>query len=120
MGAAEDGPGGLAGGRLAPEVIEGYTRPIKARDWDRASLLQFKGFGSDSAPDLSLLPASLPITILQGEVDTTTPTATVKRVHKGLQQLGLPCEYVEVAGCGHLPADEEPAEFVRQVLRHVK
>lgn len=36
--------------QIPGEAIEGYLKPLRARDWDRGSLLQFRSFGLSGVP----------------------------------------------------------------------
>jgi hypothetical protein len=60
-------------------VVYGYTKPIYAHDWDKASLLQYQSFGI-STPDLRT-GCSTPVLIVQGKQDQTVPRSAALRLN---------------------------------------
>ena len=97
---------------VTDEKIEGYLKPMRAKDWDKASLLQFRSFDlSGGGPDLEQFPR--PVLLVQGAEDRAVPAAQVRKV---AAKLGDVATYVEFAQCGHLPMEEKAEDFLAAVV----
>jgi pimeloyl-ACP methyl ester carboxylesterase len=100
------------------EVIEGYLRPMRAHNWDRASLYSFRAFGFPGSMPYSSV--TQPVLVLTGERDKPL-TDSAKKVVDILQQRQTgSTQYVELAGCGHVPMDEQPQECLEALLPFVE
>ena len=70
------------------EAVEGYTRPLKTHDWDRAALLNLRAFMLPSVYDYSCID-SLPVLVVQGKDDgalTQNATALVEILKESREQ----------------------------------
>jgi pimeloyl-ACP methyl ester carboxylesterase len=96
--------------RVGPAVIEGYRKPLKARDWDRA-LWEYTaaGQGTDAAERLKGL--DLPVLVVTGDDDRIVPPAASRAV----AALRPGIELVELKDTGHIPHEERPAEFLAAI-----
>lgn len=112
------------------EAAEGYTRPLRARDWDRAALLNLRAFSLPAVYDYSCID-KFPVLIVQGDDDGAL-TQNAKTLASILQQRG---EMEEESGrnggrsahtvflemsCGHVPNEELPAEFNAALIDFLK
>jgi pimeloyl-ACP methyl ester carboxylesterase len=96
--------------KITPEAIEGYRKPLKAHDWDRAL---WELTLASEAPRLAGRLGDLKMTVLviTGDDDRIVPTADSVRLAGELPDARL----VVVSNCGHLPHEECPEEFMRAV-----
>ncbi|KAG7667190.1 hypothetical protein Ndes2526B_g04304 [Nannochloris sp. 'desiccata'] len=107
------------------EAAEGYTRPLRARDWDRAALLNLRAFMLPSVYDYSCID-SLPVLVVQGEDDgalTQNAAALVEILKESREQKSkgvsfkrgdggeTPVAVYKEMPCGHVPMEEMPFEF---------
>lgn len=112
------------------EAAEGYTRPLRARDWDRAALLNLRAFMLPSVYDYSCID-SLPVLVVQGEDDgalTQNAAALVEILKESREQKNksvsgrgsdggdTPVALYEEMPCGHVPMEEMPYEFNETVI----
>eukprot|EP00667_Euglena_gracilis_P012103 EG_transcript_12400 len=94
-------------------ILEGYKRPIKARDFDRgvleftaAAMVHGNGAGQVDYPRLS----GLRCLVIGGQNDAIVPPAACRRV---AERLG--CPYVELADAGHCPMEDQPEAVLRAI-----
>eukprot|EP00898_Chlorokybus_atmophyticus_P007555 jgi/Chlat1/7800/Chrsp66S09168 len=99
-------------GAVEAEVVEGYTRPMRAHDWDRGSLALFQQFLTrpPQPPDFDSITA--PALVLQGEQDRAVPVAWAKKLSGALKSSVV---YKELPSCGHCPAEEQTEETVKAI-----
>uniref|UniRef100_A0A7N0THG9 AB hydrolase-1 domain-containing protein n=1 Tax=Kalanchoe fedtschenkoi TaxID=63787 RepID=A0A7N0THG9_KALFE len=108
--------------QISEHIIEGYTKPLKAKNWDKA-LLEFTVSlltdpGSKMEPPLRkrLHQISCPVLIITGDTDRIVPAWNAKRL-----QRAIPGSYLEIIkNCGHLPQEERAEEFIAVVDRFLK
>ncbi len=95
---------------FSDEILEGYTRPLQADNWDRG----LWEFVKASAPmDLlaRLNEINIPTLVISGQYDTIVPLEASEAAAEGIAGAVL-----EVfAHCGHLPQEEYPGDFARAV-----
>jgi pimeloyl-ACP methyl ester carboxylesterase len=106
--AAADAPGDTAA-QVPEEIIEGYLRPLKAVDWDRAALLNLRAFSLPPSFDYASVAA--PVLVVQGAHDgglTRNADALVGLLRQ--RPHGAVTEFVALE-CGHVPMDELPDAF---------
>jgi pimeloyl-ACP methyl ester carboxylesterase len=97
-------------GKITPGIIEGYRKPLKAHDWDRA-LWEFTLASRESRLAERLGELKMPVLVITGDDDRIVPTAQSVRLAGKLPNASL----VVVPECGHLPHEECPVVFMRAV-----
>uniref|UniRef100_A0A1J3IPS4 2-hydroxy-6-oxononadienedioate/2-hydroxy-6-oxononatrienedioate hydrolase n=1 Tax=Noccaea caerulescens TaxID=107243 RepID=A0A1J3IPS4_NOCCA len=106
--------------QVTDHVVEGYTKPLKAKGWDRA-LVEFTvatltdNNGSEKKPPLSkrLQEIKCPVLIVTGDTDRIVPAWNAERLARA-----IPGSVFEVIKkCGHLPQEEKPDEFLSVVAK---
>lgn len=101
---------------MSADVIEGYRKPLRTQDWDRA-LWEFTraprtepgGKGAIEARLGEL--AAMPVLVITGDDDRIVPVERSKAVAAGIPG----SQYVELATCGHVPQEECPEPFFAAV-----
>ncbi|HET9495291.1 MAG TPA: alpha/beta hydrolase [Chloroflexia bacterium] len=101
-------------GKITPGIIEGYRKPLKAHDWDRA-LWEFTLASQESRLPERLGELKMPVLVITGDDDRIVPTAQSVRLAGELPNATL----VVVPDCGHLPHEECPEDFMRAVREFV-
>lgn len=99
---------------VTDSVLEGYTRPLRTKGWDRA-LVEFTAeMLASSVPESNpplperLKEISCPVLIVTGDSDRLVPSWNSERLSHA-----IPGSRLEVIKkCGHLPHEERPQEFV--------
>lgn len=101
---------------LTPAIIEGYRRPLKVHDWDRA-LWEFsraprtdshsRGVLADRLGEL----AAIPTLVITGDDDRVVPVGVSRSVAEKIPG----SRYVELPACGHVPQEECPTAFFAEV-----
>jgi pimeloyl-ACP methyl ester carboxylesterase len=101
--------------RVTPEIIEGYQRPFRVENWDRAF---WEVFANSRALALGerLKELTLPVLVVTGANDVTVPVEQSERLARELPN----AQYVAFPECGHLPQEECPAPFVAAVVAFLK
>ncbi|KAI3783553.1 hypothetical protein L1987_42637 [Smallanthus sonchifolius] len=100
--------------KVTDSVLEAYTRPLRAKGWDRA-LVEFTAETvasslPESNPPLQerLSEITCPVLVITGDSDRLVPSWNAMRLSKA-----IPGSHLEVIKkCGHLPHEEKPDEFV--------
>jgi pimeloyl-ACP methyl ester carboxylesterase len=104
---------------LTPDVFEGYRRPLRAQDWDRA-LWEFTRAPRDQpvangkhGPIEERLAEleGMPVLVITGDDDRIVPVERSRAVADGIPG----SQYVELASCGHIPQEECPEPFFAAV-----
>lgn len=97
--------------RITPEIWEGYTRPLKAENWDRG-LWEFSR--ASQLPSLveRLGEIQAPVLIVTGDDDQIVPTEQSVRLAGELHG----AELVVIPNCGHVVQEECPQEFIEVVV----
>ena len=96
--------------RFTPEIWEGYNRPLRAENWDRA--LWELTLASDY-PDLParLDELQMPVLVITGDDDRIVPTEQSQRLAREIPG----AELAVMPACGHVPQEECPAAFLEAV-----
>ena len=97
------GPSGIT-----PEVWEGYLKPLKAQNWDRALGELTRASHALDLPE-RLGEVALPVLVVTGDDDRIVPTGQSVRLAEELPQADL----VVIPNCGHVPQEECPDPFLR-------
>ncbi|KAF8397082.1 hypothetical protein HHK36_015989 [Tetracentron sinense] len=105
--------------QITDHVLQGYTKPLRAKGWDRAlveyTIAMLADFGSESKPPLRkrLDEISCPVLIVTGDSDRLVPSWNAEKLSRA-----IPGSCLEVIkNCGHLPHEEKVEEFVLIVDR---
>lgn len=97
-------------------IIEGYRRPLRIENWDRALLeLTRAPRAPDPIPRLNEL-AGIPVLVITGATDQIVPVAISQQVHDGIPN----SHFVAIEECGHLPQEECPGPFMQAVRAFVQ
>ncbi len=100
--------------KVTPEIIEGYRKPLQAKNWDRALYeLTF----APPYPELRPLLPNLktPTLIIGGADDRIIRPWYFEAVAKE-----IPAPLVLLPGCGHVPHEECPAQFMEEVVKFLR
>ncbi|CAN8259803.1 unnamed protein product [Cochlearia groenlandica] len=100
--------------------VQGYTKPLKAKGWDRA-LVEFTvatltdNNGSEKKPPMSkrFQEIKCPVLIVTGDTDRIVPAWNAERLSRAIP--GSVFEMIKK--CGHLPQEEKPDEFISVVAK---
>jgi pimeloyl-ACP methyl ester carboxylesterase len=95
-------------------AIQGYLKPLKAHDWDKAALLNLRSFNLPASYPYKSL--RVPVLVVQGKFD-----GQLTKNARALRTLLPPnpkTMYKELE-CGHVPMDELPQEFNAIVKEYV-
>jgi pimeloyl-ACP methyl ester carboxylesterase len=96
--------------QITDEILDGYTEPLQAQNWDRA-YYELVAAGGDADVASRLEELTMPILIITGDDDQIVPTAGSIELAAQLPA----AELVVVPDCGHLPHEERPAAFMEAV-----
>ncbi len=99
-------------GRITPDVLAGYKKPLQADNWDRA-FWEFLVAGRPSNLEGELDGITVPTLVITGDDDTWVPTAQSVRLAEDLPN----AELVVIDDCGHVAMDECPEEFMQAAAR---
>ncbi|WOL12520.1 hypothetical protein Cni_G21287 [Canna indica] len=98
--------------QITDYVIQGYTKPLKAKGWEMALLEYTLAVltESSSKPPLSarLSQISCPVLIVTGDSDRIVPPWNAKHLSRAIS--GSCFEVIK--NCGHLPHEEKVEEFL--------
>ncbi|KAL4425122.1 hypothetical protein ABPG77_008227 [Micractinium sp. CCAP 211/92] len=97
------------GFEVPQDVINGYLRPLRAVNWDRASLLNYRTFALPPPYDFSTL--RQPVLLVQGSEDggLTKNARELARLLRSRPEGNT--RFVELQGIGHVPMDECPSKL---------
>jgi pimeloyl-ACP methyl ester carboxylesterase len=100
---------------IPPEVYEGYRRPLKADNWDKA-LYEFTIAANPMNTVDRLEELSMPVLVMTGDDDRIVPTeSTVQLAGK------IPSAQLAVLNqCGHVPQEECPDQFMDAMTTFLK
>lgn len=108
--------------KVTDHVIQGYTKPLKCRGWERAllefTLAMITDSASEGKPPLKkrLKDISCPVLVLTGDTDRLVPAWNAERLAKTIP--GSTFEVIK--NCGHLPQEEKPEEFLAVVQKFLQ
>jgi pimeloyl-ACP methyl ester carboxylesterase len=96
--------------RIPPDFWEGYERPLRADNWDRAL---WELTRSAERPDLAarLDKVRLPVLVITGDDDRIVPTEQSIRLAEALPNARL----AVLEACGHIPQEECPQPWLEAV-----
>jgi pimeloyl-ACP methyl ester carboxylesterase len=96
--------------KITPAIFEGYRKPLKAGNWDRA-LWEYTIANHPLGLERQLDKLTMPVLVITGDDDRIVPTAeSIRLAHE------IPgAELVVVPNCGHIPQEERPREFMDAV-----
>ncbi|KAK4433458.1 hypothetical protein Salat_1108100 [Sesamum alatum] len=100
--------------QVSDHVLQGYTKPLKVKGWDKALVEYTVALLTDSASKVKLPLAkrlseiSCPVLIVTGDTDRLVPSWNSERLSRAIP--GSCFELIK--NCGHLPQEEKPEEFV--------
>jgi pimeloyl-ACP methyl ester carboxylesterase len=101
--------------KITPETMSGYTKPLRADNWDRA-LWDFTAASQPSTLSNHLNEFTLPVLVITGDSDKIVPTADSVRLADALPYARL----VIIPQAGHVPHEEQPDDFMQAVDEFVK
>jgi pimeloyl-ACP methyl ester carboxylesterase len=96
--------------KITVELISDYKKPLQAKNWDRALwelVLARHPLGLEQRLD----EVSVPALVITGEDDHIVPARNSERLAAELPA----AELVVIPGCGHVPHEERPPEFLEAV-----
>jgi len=96
--------------KVTPEIIEGYTRPLRAENWDRA-LWELTLASRELGLAGRLGELKVPVLVITGDDDRIVPTADSIRLAGEIEG----AELVVISACGHVPHEECPEPFLEAV-----
>ena len=96
--------------QITPEIWEGYTRPLRADDWDKG-LYELTIAGRPLELPARLAELRLPVLVITGDDDRIVPTEQSIRLAAELPN----AELVVIPSCGHVPHEECPRPFLEAV-----
>ncbi|KAL7107466.1 hypothetical protein ACP275_06G056600 [Erythranthe tilingii] len=100
--------------QVSDHVLQGYTKPLKVKGWDKAlveyTVALLTDSASESKPPLAkrLGQISCPVLIVTGDTDRLVPSWNAEKLSRAIS--GSCFEIIKK--CGHLPQEEKPEEFV--------
>ncbi|KAK4277678.1 hypothetical protein QN277_015638 [Acacia crassicarpa] len=108
--------------KVDENVIDGYTKPLGTKDWDRA-LVEFTAATlldeeSKTKPTVTqrLHQISCPVLIVTGDTDRLVPSWNAERLARVIP--GSTLEVIKQ--CGHLPHEEKVEEFIAAVEKFLQ
>lgn len=108
--------------KVTDHVIQGYTKPLKCKGWERA-LLEFTlatitDSASEGKPPLKkrLKDISCPVLVVTGDTDRLVPAWNAERLAKAIPG----SKFEVIKNCGHLPQEERPEEFLAIVQKFLQ
>lgn len=107
---------------VTEHVLEGYTKPLRTKNWDRALVEYTAAMLTDTAPESNpplskrLHEISCPVLIVTGDNDRLVPAWNTERLSRA-----IPGSCFEVIKhCGHLPHEEKVDEFISIVQKFLQ
>jgi pimeloyl-ACP methyl ester carboxylesterase len=102
--------------KVTAAVLEGYRRPLRADDWDRA-LWEYTAAPRRRDPQKLLPGLQMPVFVVWGDRDAFVAPADSRRVAATLQPPG---RELEMRGVGHIPHEERPDAFNEAALEFIR
>lgn len=100
--------------QVTDHIVNGYTKPLRTKDWDRALMEFTVAMLTDPLAKLKpplekrLQNIACPVLIITGDSDRLVPSWNSERLSRAIP--GSQLEIIK--NCGHLPHEEKPDEFV--------
>ncbi|HEX7541788.1 MAG TPA: alpha/beta hydrolase [Anaerolineales bacterium] len=101
--------------KITPETMTGYTKPLRADNWDRA-LWYFTAASQPSGLPERLSEFTLPVLVITGDTDKIVPTENSVRLAGALPNARL----VIIPQAGHVSHEEQPALFMQAVAEYLR
>jgi len=101
--------------RITPEVYEGYRKPLRADNWDKA-LYEFTIAGNPVSYSEHLADLTIPVLVVTGDDDRIVPTAQSIQLSREIPG----SELVVLKECGHVPQEECPDQLLPSVQAFLK
>jgi pimeloyl-ACP methyl ester carboxylesterase len=101
--------------RITQETLDGYTKPLKADNWDRA-LWDFTMASHNTGLTSQLKDFTIPILVITGDDDRIVPTANSTQLAGAIPNSKL----VIIQNAGHVPHEEQPALFMQAAEEFIK
>lgn len=101
--------------RVTPEVFEGYRKPLRAENWDRA-LWELTKASRETGLAERLGQLAVPVLVVTGDDDRIVPTEDSLRLAEDVPGAQL----VVFSACGHLPQEECPQAFLDTVMPFIR
>ncbi|MGQ9665715.1 MAG: alpha/beta fold hydrolase [Anaerolineae bacterium] len=102
-------------GRLTPEILAGYTKPLRAQNWDRA-LWELTIASRPLHLERRLHGLTMPVLVITGDDDRVVPTEQSIRLAGELPN----AELAVIPDCGHVPQEECPTAFLEAVKAFIR
>lgn len=96
--------------KLTPEIWEGYTKPLRVENWDRA-LWEVTRASRPLGLERRLGEVRVPVLVVTGDDDSIIPTEQSIRLAGEIPGAQL----VVIPECGHVPQEECPGPFLEAV-----
>jgi pimeloyl-ACP methyl ester carboxylesterase len=96
--------------KIGPDVWEGYKKPLRVDNWDRA-FWEFNLASRSGGLEAQLAALTLSTLVITGDDDRWVPTAQSIRLGGELPN----AELVVIPNCGHVAQEECPEEFLQAV-----
>lgn len=96
--------------KITPEIWEGYLKPLRAENWDRA-LWEFTASSRPTELASQIKNIKMPALVITGDDDKIIPKERSIQLSKDL----LNAKLVVIPNCGHVPHEECPIEFLAAV-----
>lgn len=93
--------------RIDPVVYDGYRRPLKADNWDKA-LYEFTIAGNPVNYSERLANLTMPVLVVTGDDDRIVPPGQSMQLSGEIPE----AELVVLKDCGHVPQEECPDQFM--------
>ncbi len=101
--------------KLTPEIWEGYARPLRAENWDRA-LWEVTRASRPLGLEKRLGEVRVPVLVITGDDDHIVPTEQSIRLAGEIPGAQL----AVIPECGHVPQEECPEPFLEAVTGWVR
>ncbi|XP_047960846.1 uncharacterized protein LOC125205776 [Salvia hispanica] len=105
--------------QVSDDVLQGYTKPLRVKGWDRALVEYTVAMLTDSMSNSNnkrLSEISCPVLIVTGDEDKLVPSWNSERLSRAIP--GSTFELIK--NCGHLPQEEKAEEFLSIVDKFVQ
>jgi pimeloyl-ACP methyl ester carboxylesterase len=101
--------------QITPEVLSGYTSPLKVAGWERA-FWEFNKAPRSLGVAERLAELTMPVLVITGDNDLVVATADSIRLASELSN----AELVVIDDSGHLPNEEKPREFATAIIQYLE
>lgn len=101
--------------KITTEVMEGYTKPLRAENWDKA-LWFFTVASQGTGLTHHLSEFHMPVRIISGDDDRIVPTTQSRQLAGDMPGATL----IVIKDAGHVPQEEQPEIFLMVVSGFLK